>query len=42
MGTNLRFFKIFFHDALFRPIVGYRRRALYQAPVWSFGRSVTG
>ena len=31
VGINLRFFKIrfIFHAGLFRPIVGYRRRALY-------------
>ena len=29
MGTNLRVFKKKFHAGLFRPIVGYRRRALY-------------
>ena len=31
MGINLRFFKIrfIFHAGLFRPIVGYKRRALY-------------
>ena len=36
MGINLRFFKIrfIFHAGLFRPIVGYRRRALYQV-LWT-------